>query len=219
MKLLIIEDDPRTGAMLRRGLEEEGYEITLCDEGEEGEYLARNGQYDLILLDWMLPGKSGIEILRSLRQEGVLTPILMLTARGEIEDKVTGFEGGADDYLPKPFDFEELLARIRALYRRSLGGAQPLLRVADLTIDLDRRLVRRDGQPLTLTPKEYELLLFFLRNKNRTLSTEAIRERLWSEMEYIDSNVIQVTLYHLRRKIGKEKIQTLRGAGYRFEAS
>ena len=219
MRLLIIEDDPRTSAMLRRGLEEEGYAITLCDEGEEGEYLARNGQYDLILLDWMLPGKSGIEILRSLRQEGVLTPILMLTARGEVEDKVTGFEGGADDYLPKPFDFEELLARIRALYRRSLGGAQPLLRVVDLTIDLDRRLVRRDGQPLTLTPKEYELLLFFLQNKNRTLSTEAIRERLWSEMEYIDSNVIQVTLYHLRRKIGKEKIQTLRGAGYRFEAS
>ncbi len=219
MRLLIIEDDPRTGAMLRRGLEEEGYAITLCDEGEEGEYLARSGRYDLILLDWMLPGKSGIEILRSLRQEGVLTPILMLTARGEIEDKVTGFEGGADDYLPKPFDFEELLARIRALYRRSLGGAQPLLWVADLTIDLDRRLVRRDGKPLTLTPKEYELLLFFLRNKNRILSTEAIRERLWSEMEYIDSNVIQVTVYHLRRKIGKEKIQTLRGAGYRFEAS
>ncbi len=219
MKLLIIEDDPRTGAMLRRGLEEEGYEITLCDEGEEGEYLARSGRYDLILLDWMLPGKSGIEILRSLRAEGILTPILMLTARGEIEDKVTGFEGGADDYLPKPFDFEELLARIRALYRRSLGGAQPHLEVGDLTIDLDRRLVRRDGQPLTLTPKEYELLLFFLRNKNRTLSTDAIRERLWSEMEYIDSNVIQVTLYHLRRKIGKEKIRTLRGAGYRFEAS
>jgi len=218
MKLLIIEDDPRTGAMLRRGLEEEGFEITLCDEGEEGEYLARNGHYDLILLDWMLPGKSGIEILRTLRDEGVLTPILMLTARGEIEDKVTGFQGGADDYLPKPFDFEELLARIRALYRRSLGGAQPLLHVGDLTIDLDRRLVRRDGSPLTLTPKEFELLLFFLQNKNKTLSIEAIRERLWNEMEYIDSNVIQVTVYHLRRKIGKEKIQTLRGTGYRFEA-
>jgi len=217
MKLLIIEDDPRTGAMLRRGLEEEGFDITLCDEGEEGEYLARNGHYDLIILDWMLPGKSGIEILRSLRDEGVLTPILMLTARGEIEDKLTGFEGGADDYLPKPFDFEELLARIRALYRRCLGGAQPLLHVGDLTIDLDRRLVRRDGSPLTLTPKEYELLLFFLQHKGKILSTEAIRERLWNEMEYIDSNVIQVTVYHLRRKIGKEKIQTLRGTGYRFE--
>jgi len=217
MKLLIIEDDPRIGDMLKRGLEEEGYEITLCDNGEEGEYLAKNFKYDLILLDWMLPNKSGIKILRSLRQDEILTPILMLSARGEIEDKVIGFKGGADDYLAKPFSFEELLVRIQALYRRSLGGAQPLLKVGDLTIDLNRHTIKRNEESISLTTKEYELLLLFIKNKNRFISIEEIKEYLWRDIEYIDSNVIQVTVYHLRKKIGKDKIKTQRGLGYCFE--
>jgi DNA-binding response OmpR family regulator len=219
MKIFIIEDDPGIASMLQRGLEDEGHQVHLSDDGEEGAYQATVTHYDIIMLDWMLPGQSGIEVLRKLRREGVVTPVLMLTARGELEDKITGFRSGADDYLPKPFRFEELLVRLEALYRRSLGGAGSLLREGDLSIDIDRQIVLRGDRPLSLTQKEYELLLFFIKNKNRPLSPERIREHLWQESDFIESNVIQVTVYHLRQKIGKEKISTQRGVGYRFESA
>jgi DNA-binding response OmpR family regulator len=219
MKILIIEDDPGIASMLQRGLEDEGHQVHLCDDGEEGAYQAAVNRHDVIVLDWMLPVQSGIEVLRELRREEVETPVLMLTARGEIDDKVTGFRSGADDYLPKPFRFEELLVRLESLYRRCLGGASSLLHEGDLTIDLDRKTVKRGEQTLSLTQKEYELLLFLIRHKNQTLSPEMIREQLWGESDYVESNVIQVTIYHLRRKIGKEKIQTRRGMGYRFESA
>ena len=218
MRLLIIEDDPRTGDMLKRGLEEEGFDITLSNEAEEGEYLALNQHYDLIILDWMLPNKSGIDILRNLRIDNINTPVLMLTAKSELDDKIISFQNGADDYLSKPFDFEELLLRIKAIYRRSIGVVNKnILIEGDMSIDLDKHTLKRDGKSFTLTPKEYELLLFFIQNKNHYLNIDTIKERLWSEQDYIDSNVIQVTIYHLRRKIGKDKIKTQRGVGYCFE--
>lgn len=218
MRLLLVEDDPRISEMLKRGLEEEGYQVECCDDGEEGEYLARENNYDLIILDWMLPEKSGIEVLRALRDEKIDTPILMLTARGEIDDKVTGFRSGADDYLSKPFSFDELLVRLEALYRRSLGSSSHLWHEGDLEIDLDNKTVKRGDAPLSLTQKEYELLLFLIGRKNQTVSAETIREQLWGNIEYIESNVIQVTVYHLRQKIGKDTIITQRGVGYRFES-
>ena len=218
MRLLLVEDDPRISEMLKRGLEEEGYRVACCDDGEEGEYLARENNYDLIILDWMLPEKSGIEVLRALRDEKIDTPILMLTARGEIDDKVTGFRSGADDYLSKPFSFDELLVRLEALYRRSLGSGSRLWHEGDLEIDLDNKAVKRGDAPLSLTQKEYELLLFLIGRKNQTVSAETIREQLWGDIEYIESNVIQVTVYHLRQKIGKDTIITQRGVGYRFES-
>ena len=219
MKLLLIEDDPRIGDMLVRGLSEEGYEVTLSPDGEEGEYLARVHAYDLVILDWMLPGRSGPEILRAWREEGIAVPVLMLTALGEVADKVTGFRSGADDYLPKPFSFDELIVRLEALHRRSLGAAGRTLREGDLLIDLDNQTVTCNDQPLSLTQKEYELLRFLIAHKNQTVSPEMIRDRLWGDVEYIESNVIQVTVYHLRQKIGKEKIATQRGVGYRYETA
>ena len=161
MNILIVEDDPAIGLMLKRGLEDEDYNITLCDNGEDGIYIAKTANFDVIILDWMLPLINGIEVIRRLRNDNINTPILMLTAKGEIEDKVTGFRNGADDYLPKPFRFEELLVRLEALYRRSLGAGNHILIEGDLTIDLDRKVVRRRDKTLSLTQKEYQLLLYF----------------------------------------------------------
>ena len=216
MKILIVEDDPYISDMLKRGLEESGFTVELCDDGEEGEYIALNNSFDVIILDWMLPNKDGISILKSLRENSINTPILMLTAKDEIADKVKGLTNGADDYLAKPFSFDELIARLEALYRRSLGGANNFLEIGSLKIDLSNRELRKDGVKIALTQKEYELLLFLIKHKNQIVSSSFIQNELWRDYEYINSNVIQVTIYHLRKKIGKEYISSERKLGYKF---
>lgn len=216
MKILIIEDDAHILSFLERGLQEEGYLVESSSEGEEGVYLATIYPYDVILLDWMLPGKSGIEVLQYLRAKGVTIPVLMLTARGETADKVEGLRKGADDYLAKPFAYAELLARVEALYRRSLTGGDNRITLSDITIDLDAKRVTRGEETITLTSKEYALLLFLLKHRNAIVSVAMIEEQLWSAGTPVQSNVVQATMYHLRKKIGKGVIQSFRRLGYRI---
>lgn len=216
MKILIIEDDAHILSFLERGLQEEGYLVESSSDGEEGAYLATIYPYDVILLDWMLPGKSGIEVLQYLRAKGVTIPVLMLTARGETADKVEGLRKGADDYLAKPFAYAELLARVEALYRRSLTGGDNRITLSDITIDLDAKRVTRGEETITLTSKEYALLLFLLKHRNAIVSVAMIEEQLWSAGTPVQSNVVQATMYHLRKKIGKGVIQSFRRLGYRI---
>jgi DNA-binding response OmpR family regulator len=217
MKILIVEDDENILSFLKRGFEEEGYIIDSASDGEDGEYLATINTYDVIILDWMLPVKSGIEILETLKSKNITTPTIMLTAKTEIDDRVTGLTKGADDYLSKPFSFKELHARVIALYRRSVSGGSNTISVKNITIDIDKKIVKKDDIELVLTQKEYELLLFLIKNKNAPVSNDMIQEQLWNDEEYINSNVIQVTIYNLRKKIGKEFIKSSRGLGYKVE--
>ena len=217
MKILIIEDDENILAVLKRGFEEEDYVIDSALDGEEGEYLALTNSYDMILLDWMLPLKKGIDVLQSLREKKIVTPIIMLTAKDDIDDKVMGLTFGADDYLSKPFSFKELLARVNAHYRRSLSSTTNSLKIKNICIDIDSKIVMKDDAPIMLTQKEYELLLFLVKNKNKLVSNPIIEEQLWNNEEYINSNVIQVTVYNLRKKLGKDFIKSSRGLGYKID--
>jgi DNA-binding response OmpR family regulator len=217
MKLLIIEDDENIISFLKRGFEEEGYTVETATDGEDGEYLATQNSYDVIILDWMLPYKNGIEILQSIKKNNIPTPTIMLTAKSEIDDKVLGLTTGADDYMSKPFSFKELQARVLALYRRSVSLGNNTITIQDITIDIDKKEVSKNGEALKLTQKEYELLLFLVKNKNALVSNQMIQEQLWNEEEFINSNVIQVTIYNLRKKIGKDLISSSRGLGYRLE--
>ena len=216
MKLLIIEDDEDILSFLKRGFEEDGNSVDIALDGEEGEYLALLNAYDAIISDWMLPSKSGIELIQSLREKKITTPIIILSARGEIEDKVTGLKYGADDYLAKPFSFAELSARVEALHRRTLSGGLNLITLGDICIDTGTKTVTKASLTVELTAKEYELLLFLIKNKNGYVSNNMIEEQLWNNQEYINSNVIQVTIYHLRKKLGKELIKSNRGLGYKI---
>lgn len=217
MKILIIEDDENILSFLKRGFEEEGFVVDSAADGEDGEYLATANKYDVIILDWMLPIKNGIEVLQTLRDKNIPTPTIMLTAKSEIDDKVLGLTKGADDYLSKPFSFKELNARVQALYRRSISSGSNTIKIKDLEIDLDTKTVTKNGEKLVLTQKEYELLLFLVKNKNAAVSNSMIEEQLWGDEEYINSNVIQVTIYHLRKKIGKDLIKSSRGLGYTID--
>ena len=217
MKMLIIEDDENILSVLKRGFEEENFIIDSSDDGEEGEYLALTNSYDIILLDWMLPNKDGLEVLETLRDKGIKTPIIMLTAKDEIDDKVNGLTKGADDYVGKPFSFKELLARVTALYRRSLSTTTNKFELNDICIDIDHKSVSKNGEKIVMTQKEFELLLFLIKNKNQLVSNTIIEEQLWNNEEYINSNVIQVTIYNLRKKLGKEFIKSSRGLGYKIE--
>lgn len=217
MKILIIEDDEHILSLLERGFREYQYIVEIADDGADGEYMASTNHYDVIVLDWMLPSKNGLEILLELRKKEVKTPIIMLTAKADIDDRVAGLKNGADDYLPKPFSFKELRARVEALYRRTVSNGNNTIKVQNLIIDLDTKSVKKDTMELFLSLKEYELLLFLIKNKNILVSNAMIEEQLWSEEGYINSNVIQVTIYHLRKKIGKDVIKSFRGLGYRIE--
>ena len=217
MKILLIEDDSNIVSFLQRGLIEEGHSIDTSLDGEEGEYLACINSYDLIILDWMLPSKSGIEVLNSLREKSISTSVLMLTAKSEIDDKVLGLNSGADDYLSKPFSFKELTARIDAIYRRSLSDGKNIITVKDLNIDINKRIVKKENSEILLSAKEYELLLFLIKNKNSMVSNGMIEDQLWNNEEFTNSNVIQVTIYNLRKKIGKDLITSFRGLGYKIE--
>jgi len=217
MKILIIEDDKNILSFLTRGFKEDGYTIDSATSGDDGEYLALLNNYDVIILDWMLPNKSGIEILKSLKLKSISTPIIMLTAKSMLQNKIDGIKTGADDYLTKPFEYEELLVRVEALYRRSVSSGSNIIICKNLTIDINSKMVKKDQNILKLTLKEYELLMFFIKNKNSVISNNMIEEQLWNNETYINSNVIVVTMHHLRRKIGKELISSNRGLGYKLE--
>ena len=216
MNLLIIEDDRDILSFLKRGLEEEDFNVDTAENGEIGEYKALENIYDVIIIDWVLPDKDGIGVIKSIRKEKN-TPILMLTAKGTLNDKIESFKSGVDDYLIKPFEFEELLLRIEALYRRSLNSGENIIKIKDLEIDIESKEVKKEGKIIKLNNKEYELLLFMIKNKNQIISNDMIKEYLWKETEYINSNVIAVTMYNLRKKIGKEFISNIRKIGYKLE--
>lgn len=223
MRLLLIEDDPAIAGFVRQGLAELGYAVEVVDDGKAGEAEGARGEYDLILLDVMLPGQSGVEVCRRLRQRGVATPILMLTALSSTGNKVEGLHSGADDYLVKPFDFEELAARIQALLRRGKPGEASQLRFEDLEMDLLKRQVARGGRKIRLTAKEFALLEYFLRRPNRVLTRASIGQQVWDMNFEYSGNVIEVYVSTLRRKIDKgfEKplIHTVIGAGYMLSAA
>lgn len=221
MRILVVEDDKKVGAFLQKGLQEEQYAVDLCRDGNEAVFQAQVHAYDAIILDVMLPGKDGFSVCRELRENEVLTPILMLTAKDALRDKVTGLSEGADDYLTKPFSFAELLARIRALLRRSQDYKTGKLKVGDLVLDPLLRKVSRAGKQISLTGKEYALLEYLMRNKGRILTPTMIIEHVWDRNYDGASNVVNVYISHLREKIDrgftKELIQTSRGHGFKID--
>jgi two-component system OmpR family response regulator len=218
MRFLVIEDDPTVGQFVKRGLEEQRWSVDLVADGEEGESLARSQPYDLVVLDMRLPGRSGLEVLRNLRARGFERPVLVLTAQDAVDAKVETLRAGADDYVTKPFAFEELLARIEALARRPRVLATPVLKVADLEVDLDAREVRRGGALVELTPKEFLVLEYLCRHKGRVMSRTLITEYAWGYHFDPGTNIVDVVINHLRKKIdsgkGKRMITTVRGVGY-----
>lgn len=218
MKILVIEDDPTVGEYVKRGLEEQRWGVDLVSDGEEGERRARSDAYDLIVLDMRLPGKSGMEVLRDLRARGFERPVLVLTAQDAVDAKVQALRAGADDYVTKPFAFEELLARVEALSRRPRAIAAPLLRVADLELDRDTRTIRRAGEPVELTPKEYTVLEYLMRHAGRVMSRTLITEYAWGYHFDPGTNIVDVVINHLRKKIdvgdSPKLIHTVRGVGY-----
>lgn len=219
-KILLIEDDQKAARLLKRGLEEEDFAVDAVHSAEEGEPAALAGDYDLIVLDWMLPAKDGITLCGELRARGLLTPILMLTARDGLGDRVAGLNTGADDYLTKPFAFDELLARIRALLRRSTLARPALLTVADLTLDPQSHAVKRGGQALDLTPKEYAIVELLMRQAGHVVSRQQLAERIWTADLIALDNLMDSHMRNLRRKIDPEGlprlIHTVRGQGFRL---
>jgi DNA-binding response OmpR family regulator len=218
MKILVIEDDPTVGEYVTRGLEEQRWGVDLVSDGEEGERRARSEAYDLIVLDMRLPGKSGMQVLHGLRARGFERPILVLTAQDAVDAKVGALRAGADDYVTKPFAFEELLARVEALSRRPRAMASPVLKVGDLELDKDTRTVTRGGEPVDLTPKEYTVLEYLMRHTGRVMSRTLITEYAWGYHFDPGTNIVDVVINHLRKKIdvsGAPKlIHTVRGVGY-----
>ncbi len=222
MRILIVEDARPLARSIAEGLSEEGFAVDVSHDGEEGLHLAREVDYAAVVLDRMLPGLDGLEVLARLRAGGRRTPVLLLTALGAVEDRVEGLEGGADDYLVKPFAFDELLARLRALVRRSLGHAANALELGRLRLDLSARLATVDGAPLELSAREFSLLELLALERGRTFSRTEIAARLYQEERDPDSNVIDVFVARLRRKLeaaglpGAALLLTVRGAGYRL---
>lgn len=218
MRILVVEDQKKMSGFLRKGLSEAGYSVDVAESGSGAEAMAAENIYDLIILDVMLPDQNGFDTARHLRRDGYTGPILMLTALGNTKDKVHGLDAGADDYLTKPFSFDELLARVRALFRRQSSAVDSVLRFYDLEMDLINRRVSRDNKPVSLTPKEFALLEYFLRNPNRPISRTEISEHIWDVRFDSDSNVIDVYVNMLRKKVDhafKTKlIHTVVGAGY-----
>ena len=221
MRILIVEDDERLARVMERVLRQERFDVDLASDGETGLESALTGIYDALIVDWMLPAKDGVQLIRELRAERVNTPVLMLTARGELPHRVQGLDAGADDYLGKPFAFEELLARLRALTRR---GERPLLdasiMIGDVTIDFAARSVVRRGQPIELSPREFALLETLVRNRGQVLSRDQLLERVWGYDAEPQGNIVDLYVHYLRRKLDPDGldaepvIHTVRGAGY-----
>jgi two-component system, OmpR family, response regulator len=218
VKILVIEDDPTVGGYIKRGLEEQRWGVDLVTDGEEGEARAGSEAYDLIVLDMRLPGRSGMEVLRNLRARGFERPVLVLTAQDAVDAKVQALRAGADDYVTKPFAFEELLARVEALSRRPRGIASPVLKVADLILDESTRTVKRDGRTIELTPKEYTVLEYLMRHAGRVMSRTLITEYAWGYHFDPGTNIVDVVINHLRKKVDAgfevKLIHTVRGVGY-----
>lgn len=222
MKILIIEDEERIAQTLKTGLTGEKYLVTLSFDGSDGYLEAATGGYDLILLDLMLPGMDGLTICKRLRAENITTPILMLTAKAQTDDKVTGLDAGADDYLPKPFSFDELLARVRALLRRPKRSIEEVLSIDDLRLDRTTFEVMRSGKLLSLTSREYSILEYLLLNKNKVLTKDQIINNVWDQDADVLPNTVEVNIRNLRKKVDipfrnkHNLIQTVRGFGYRI---
>ncbi len=221
MRILLVEDDTRIASFVSKGLRENSYAVDVAPDGEEGLFLASINAYDAIILDVMLPVKDGFAVCRELRRENVKTPVLMLTARDAIDDKIVGLDAGADDYLTKPFEFRELLARLRALLRRGGEVRPPKIIIGDLEIDTVSQKVRRGGREIFLTTKEYALLEYLAREKGKVLGRAAIAEHVWDENFDAFSNLIDVYIRRLRSKMDEgfdvQLIHTRRGAGYVLE--
>jgi len=220
VRILVVEDNKRLNDSLKLNLEDDGYVIDAAYDGLDGEEMALMGTYDIIILDIMLPEKDGLAVCRNLRNKRINTPILMLTARDALDDRVSGLDSGADDYLVKPFEIDELRARIRALLRRESPSKSGVLQVGDLSLDPATHVVERAGEPVDLTAKEYSLLEYFMRHPNHLISREMAESSLWSYDHVVSSNVVDVYIRRLRRKIDDphevKLFETVRGAGYRL---
>lgn len=218
MRILLVEDEKALSTIIRKGLEENGYSVDVAPDGEEGLFMAENYPADAVVLDIMLPKMNGLEVLSRMRKKGLSTPVIMLTARDTVTDKIKGLDAGADDYLTKPFEFAELLARVRSLLRRAREVKESVIRVGAVEIDTASHEVRVAGHPVTLSAREYALLEFMAYNKNKVLSRTEITEHIYDESFDKDSNIIDVYINYLRKKIDtdpeKKLIQTVRGAGY-----
>jgi DNA-binding response OmpR family regulator len=223
MRILVVDDDRRLCAIVKRGLLEEAYAVDVAYDGEEGEYLAEVNPYDLIILDIMMPKKDGIEMCRELRAKRINTPILMLTAKDAVEDRVRGLDAGADDYMVKPFSFNEVLARVRALLRREAIAKSPEIKVGDLVLNTLTREVRLGEKTIELTTKEYVILEYFMRHPNAVVTRTMLEEHAWDYDFDSLSNLIDVYIRRLRRKLDDDEkesiLQTVRGAGYRLKVT
>lgn len=223
MRILVVDDEPHLTDILYKSLREEGYSVDVTRNGIDGYEYAKTGVYDVIILDIMLPGMDGIEVLKNLRNIGINTPVLMLTAKDATEDKVNGLDSGADDYLTKPFELSELLARVRALLRRESENKSPILKVGDLELNTLTHQVKRGGREITLTSKEYAMLEYLMRNANRVLSRSQIADHVWDYDFDGLSNIIDVYIRYLRKKIDDDfpvkLIHTVRGSGYCLKGS
>jgi DNA-binding response OmpR family regulator len=220
VRVLVVEDEVKMAGLLKRGLEEEGYAVDVARDGSEALWLGAENPYDAVILDVMLPDLDGFEVCRRLRSDGRWAPVLMLTARDAVPDRVAGLDAGADDYLTKPFSFTELFARLRALLRRGAGERPAVLRAGDLALDPATRKVTRGGTPIELTAKEFALLEYLLRHPDEALTRTRIIEHVWDFAYDGDSNVVDVYVRYLREKIdrpfGRDSIETVRGTGYRL---
>ncbi|MEM0922406.1 MAG: response regulator transcription factor [Pseudomonadota bacterium] len=214
MRVLLIEDDAALARAVSQSLQRASYKVDIADNGEDAEFMGESGEYDAIILDLGLPQKDGLTILGEWRERKISTPVLILTARNSWRDKVQGLRRGADDYLAKPFQPEELEARLEALIRRSYGSASSILSVDAFEIDLSLRSVTRDGAPLDLTPNEYRLLTYLALNRGRVVSKTELTEHVYDQAFNLDSNVIEATVARLRKKVGSALIKTQRGHGY-----
>lgn len=215
MRLLLVEDDPMIGASVQSGLRQEGYTVDWVRDGAAAELAIANGVYELLLLDLGLPGKSGLELLAGLRKKGVAMPVLVITARDSVADRVKGLDAGADDYLVKPFDLDELSARIRALMRRQVGRASPVIEHGPLSLNPATHEVALNGSPVSLSGREFTLLHALLEQPGVPLSRAQLEERIYGWNEEIESNAVEVYIHSLRRKLGAEWIRNVRGVGYR----
>jgi two-component system OmpR family response regulator len=217
MRILIVEDEPNLGKQLRNALEGTGYAVDLATDGEEGHYLGANEQYDAIILDLGLPEVDGLTVLDRWRKEGRTTPVLVLTARDSWSDKVAGLDAGADDYVAKPFQTEELIARLRALIRRASGNASAELIAGDIRLDTRSGKVTKAGEPIKLTAQEYKLLSYLLHHKGKVVSRTELIEHIYDQDFDRDSNTIEVFVTRIRKKLGSDVITTIRGLGYSLE--
>ncbi|MDR3298915.1 MAG: response regulator [Candidatus Accumulibacter sp.] len=214
MRLLLVEDDPMIGASVQRGLKQDGYSVDWVRDGVAAELALSNEVYELILLDLGLPRKSGLELLAGLRRKGISLPVLVITARDSVADRVKGLDAGADDYLVKPFDLDELSARVRALTRRKSGRATPVIEVGALSLDPAAHAVTLDGKPVALSRREFSLLHALMKQPGVPMSRARIEESLYGWNEEIESNAVEVYIHALRRKLGVDRIRNVRGVGY-----